>query len=269
MINPLRKVDVNRFLLRHPRVDSSTSGTRIAQITDPHVGRWVKPRHMAQIMDFVNRQAPDVVALTGDYVGYSKLDLEPCIQTFEALEAPTFAVLGNHDHWASTELAHEVFENSKIPLLSNENVELSVRSSGMLTVVGVDDEVTGHADPKKAFTGVNGDAFALTLNHVPSIAWDCADEGAHLILSGHTHGFQFNIPKITHGIAERFGTELFAGPYRLGDAMLYISRGLGSASWPVRIRARPELSFFELAEGSEPELEFVSSDVWNVEHRKK
>ncbi len=269
MINPLRKIDVNRFVLRHPMVDSAASGTRIAQITDPHVGRWVKPRHMLQIMDYVNRQEPDVVALTGDYVGYSKLDLEPCIQTFEKLEAPTFAVLGNHDHWTSTEMAHQAFESSGIPLLNNAHVDLAVRSNGHIVVVGVDDEVTDHADPERAFKGVDTDRFALTLNHVPSIAWECADQGAHLILSGHTHGFQFNIPRLTHGIAERFGTELFAGPYRLDNAMLYISRGLGSASWPVRIRARPELSFFELESGDEPELEFLSTEIWSVEHRKK
>lgn len=269
MINPLRKVDVNHFVLRHPMVDDTTTGTRVAQITDPHVGRWVKPGHMQQIVQFVNQQEPDIVALTGDYVGYSKLDMEPCVETFEALEAPAFAVLGNHDHWTSTELAHQAFESSGIPLLSNQNVEISVRSSGRLAVVGVDDSVTNHADPARAFEGVDRDKFALTLNHVPSIAWECADQGAHLILSGHTHGFQFNIPRLTHGIAERFGTELFAGPYRLGDAILYISRGLGSASWPVRIRARPELSFFELQSGGEPELEFVGCDLWNVEHRKK
>lgn len=268
MINPLKEVEVNRFILRHPKVDDDLSGFVVAQITDIHLGRWVKPRHLLQLVEYVNDEAPDLVALTGDYVGYSKNDLAPCIRTLGHLEGKVFAVLGNHDHWASTELTHEAFEEAGIPVLTNEVV--TVEHNGLcIDVVGVDDEVTKHADVPGAFERCDRRRFCLTLNHVPSIAWDCADHGADLILSGHTHGFQFNIPRLTHHLAERLGTRLFAGPYRLDEAMLYISRGLGSASWPWRIRAKPELSFFTLKPGPMPELEFQSGKVINVEHRRR
>lgn len=263
MINPLKKVEVNRFVLRHPSVGQALSGTRIAQITDPHVGRWVKPSHMEQIVEFVNGETPDIVALTGDYVGYNKRDLGPSIAVYDQLEAPTYAVLGNHDHWTSTELSLEAFERSSAVLLRNWHARVEVKQS-VIDVVGVDDAVTNHADLEAAFEGIDDENFVLVLNHVPSIAWECADRGASLILSGHTHGFQFNIPRLTHGIAERFGTQLFAGPYRLDDAMLYISRGLGSASWPIRIRAKPELSFFTLEPGERPELEFQGTHEWRA-----
>lgn len=266
MINPLKEVEVNGFILRHPRVNASLKGMRIAQVTDPHMGRWVKARHLRQLVEFVNEREPAVVALTGDYVGYSKLDLDSCVEALSHFDAPTYAVLGNHDHWASTEWSHRAFEKTGIRLLTNEN-ELLDWNGTKINIVGVDDAVTGHADVPKAFEGIEPDFFRLTLNHVPSIAWECADAGADLILSGHTHGFQFNIPRVTNALAERFGTQLFAGPYRLGGSMLYISRGLGSASWPWRIRARPELSFFELQPGEFPELEWVEGSVMKVRHR--
>lgn len=267
MINPLRVVEVNRFRMVHPRVPQALEGTLIAQVTDIHMGRWVKAHHIRQIAKYVNAQKPDLVALTGDYVGYSKLDLFPCVETFQEFDAPSYGVLGNHDHWASTELSKEAFERAKIPLLTNENLEVECKGVP-IALVGVDDLVTKHADVPKAFSGVDPEKFCLTLNHVPAASWDCADHGAHLILSGHTHGFQFNIPRVTNAVAERFGTKLFAGPYILKNAVLYISRGLGSASWPWRIRAQPELTFFELARGPRPELELLSSEgVQTVVHR--
>ena len=266
MINPLKEVEVNGFIVHHPRVTPALAWMTIAQVTDPHMGRWVKARHLAQLVEFVNERAPTVVALTGDYVGYSKLDLEPCIEALNHFSAPTFAVLGNHDHWASTEWSHQAFEKTDIRLLSNEHVVLE-HNGESLAIVGVDDAVTGHADVSKDFDGVDASLFNLTLNHVTSIAWQCADAGSSLILSGHTHGFQFNIPRVTNALAERFGTKLFAGPYRLNDAMLYISRGLGSASWPWRIRAKPELSFFELQPSDSPSLEYVEGGVMKVAHR--
>lgn len=260
MINPIKKLEVNRFILRHPRVEESARGLKIAQITDIHFGPWIKTRHLDEMVEFVNSDEPDIVALTGDYVGYNKRTMQPCADSLGKLAGHVFAVLGNHDHWTSTEMALDAFDRVDIPVLSNEFVHWTYRGARM-QIVGVDDEVTGHADVAAAFDGADRDLFSLTLNHVPSIAWNCADAGADLILSGHTHGFQFNIPRITNLIAERMGTELFAGPYRLDDAMLYISRGLGSASWPRRFRAAPELTFFELEPGERPELELISSEA--------
>ena len=93
------------------------------------------------------------------------------------------------------------------------------------------------------------------------------DAGAHLVLSGHTHNFQFNIPRITNRLAQAAGTRFFAGAYRMGDGYLYINRGLGSASWPRRIRALPELTFLRLAHGPRPLLELERSEFISVDHR--
>lgn len=269
MINPLKKLEVNRFVLRHPKIAPEHAGVRVAQITDIHFGPWIKTRHLDQLVDFVNDDGPDIVVLTGDYIGYNKRTMQPCAESLGRLEGDVFAVLGNHDHWASTEFCTACFDAVNIPLLSNEWVHLEL-GGAKLQVVGVDDEVTKHADVQKAFEDASTELFSLTLNHVPSIAWECADAGADFILSGHTHGFQFNIPRLTNAIAERFGTELFAGPYRLNDAVLYISRGLGSASWPRRFRAHPELTFFELQPSDRVELELVSSSTeTEIEHRRR
>ncbi|MBA2660985.1 MAG: metallophosphoesterase [Bradymonadaceae bacterium] len=267
MINPLKTVEINTFIFRHPKVPRNLENFQIAQISDVHLGRWVKPRHMRQIVEFVNFQEPQLVALTGDYVGYSSRDILPCVETLSGLRHPTYAVLGNHDHWTSTEQSVNAFRELKIPVLSNESVPFSY-GQGMIDLVGVDDHVTKKSDIEAAFGNVGGENFCLTLNHVPSIAPQLAVRGADLILSGHTHGFQFNIPGVTHRIARKFGTEFYAGAYRIDNSYLYINRGLGSASWPWRIRAMPELSFFRLEYGEIPRLELAETKYLNIKHRE-
>lgn len=266
MINPLKSIEINTFKLWSPRITPSQEGLRIAQISDVHLGRWVKPRHLRQVVDFVNQQTPDLVALTGDYVGYDSRDLFPAIELFGSLQCPSFAVLGNHDHWTSTEKALAAFDHVDIPVLSNQSTRLDLDRTS-LTLVGVDDHVTKRADVDQAFSGITGDDFCLALNHVPSIAPALASQGADLILSGHTHGYQFNIPGITHRIAERLGARFHAGAYFLDGTYLYINRGLGSASWPRRIGADPELTFFELAAADHPRLELLHTDTFGVQHR--
>ncbi len=250
MINPLKRVEVNRYILRHPGVDHRTEGMRIAHVTDVHLGRWIKPRHVEALAVYVNASAPDLTVLTGDYVGYRRRDIAPCVASLGMLEGPVFATLGNHDHWACTRTTLGAFERHAIPVLSNRSVQMTTVRGHSLQVIGVDDAVTRNHDIERAFGEVDADGFRLVLCHVPELGPRVAQAGGHLILSGHTHGLQFNIPRVTEPIAARFGMKYIQGAYALDEAcMLYVSRGLGSASWPWRIRASPELSFFELAAG--------------------
>ena len=266
MINPLKSIEINTYRLTHPKLRDDQRGLLIAQISDVHLGRWVKPRHLRQVVDFVNGQSPDLVALTGDYVGYNHRDLMPCIETLGELARPAFAVLGNHDHWTCPDTAIRGFKSVDIPVLTNQSQMLD-DLCGPLEIVGVDDYVTKNSDVDEAFSNVCGDVFCLTLNHVPTIAPRLAAEGADLILSGHTHGHQFNIPGITRRIAESLGVKYHVGAYLLDQTYLYINRGLGSASWPWRIRAAPELTFFELATGDRPRLDLLNTDTLSVKHR--
>lgn len=265
MFNPLKSIEINVYRLWHPMVSQEQKGFRIAQISDVHLGRWVKPRHMQQVVEYVNARNPNIVALTGDYVGYNHRDLIPSIETLGKLAGPTYAVLGNHDHWTSSETAQEAFDNVGIPLLSNKAM-LFEDSPTPMEIVGIDDHVTKNDDMTAAFKDVKGDAFCLVLNHAPSIAPQLASKGADLILSGHTHGHQFNIPGITNRIAQRLGVEYHVGAYFLDGTYLYINRGLGSASWPWRIGAAPELTFFELAHGPNPRLELLETTGFSVKY---
>lgn len=267
MINPLKRVEINHFTFTHPTIPPALNGYTFVQISDVHMGRWVKAGHMSNLVGLVNEMRPDAAVLTGDYVGYSKSDIARCVQTLDELQVPTYAVLGNHDHWTSTELCTQEFEASSIHLLTNEHMIID-HGDDHFYMVGVDDHVTGHADASAAFEGIPDDRFCLTLNHVPSYAPECAKRGGHLILGGHTHNYQFNVPGLTNRLVTRLGGEFFAGPYRFENGMMYINRGLGSASWPIRIRSLPELSVFRLQAGTHMMLERTSSEEVTVSSKR-
>jgi len=254
MINPLKRVEVNHFTLRHPKVDDRTRNLVVAHVTDIHLGRWVKPRHVEDIAAYVNRQRVDLAVLTGDYVGYNKSDLAPCIEALDKLDVPAFATLGNHDHWASTELAEAAFARSAVSMLSNRSLSFTTHRGHALRIIGVDDAVTGHDDVAGSFAEATDDLLRLTLCHVPALAPQLSEAGADLMFSGHTHGLQFNVPGVARLLESRLGVKYIGGGYEVGGTLLYVSRGLGSASWPWRFRAAPELAFFTLQPGHRPEL---------------
>ena len=43
---------------------------KIVNLSDLHLGQWLTAEYLEGVIDIVNRQEPDMVALTGDYVSY-------------------------------------------------------------------------------------------------------------------------------------------------------------------------------------------------------
>jgi len=74
-------------------------GFRILQISDIHHSRFFPLDRVARLVELSTRLQPDLVALTGDFVTYSRASIEPVAEMLGALEARAgvVAVLGNHD----------------------------------------------------------------------------------------------------------------------------------------------------------------------------
>jgi hypothetical protein len=68
------------------------------------------------------------------------------------------------------------------------------------------------------------------------------------MLSGHTHGGQIRLPVFgTPGSMLPRGGRLFVrGYYNLDPLQLYVNRGIGTVTVPLRFRCPPEISLFTL-----------------------
>jgi uncharacterized protein len=168
---------------------------RVVQLTDIHMGPSTPKFALSRIADIVTSLEPDVVVLTGDYVNVSTYYSRRITDFVRALPKPCVATLGNHDHWADPERVTFALEYGGARVLRNESTMV-----GDLLVVGVDDGLTKHADVERAFHGVEAER-ALVLSHYPNTADDIARTGAPLVLSGHTHAGQIEVPWLTRRIA--------------------------------------------------------------------
>jgi predicted MPP superfamily phosphohydrolase len=103
-------------------------------------------------------------------------------------------------------------------------------------VAGVDDYHYG-ADPAKALRGIPENSPTVFLAHNPRLLETLACRGVSLVLSGHTHGGQVNLPllgSIYGRSPERLRFKM--GWDRLGDTQIYVSRGIGTIVLPLRLR---------------------------------
>lgn len=207
-------------------------GLRVLQLTDLHVGAFMDPRGVEDIVEAARPHAPDLVVLTGDICDHLPW-LAPTLAAVESLRPRLgiFAALGNHEHYRGRGASIRAYEASSVDLLLDEHRTLKL-GSAELVVAGVDDPArrsrAGHyaVAIDGALRGSPSRAFRLGLCHRPSGFPDLARAGIDLTLSGHTHAGQIGLGD--HSAFERLAPEArLWGAYRHGDAQLYTSSGGG------------------------------------------
>jgi predicted MPP superfamily phosphohydrolase len=242
--------DVTQRELVVPGLDPRHDGLKVVQISDVHLGASTPDRRVERAVRTINALQPDLVFLTGDYVTFSRRTLPRVAPRLAGIEAPTFAVLGNHDHWVDAAAVRRALEADGYPVLQNQSVPFPVRGAPVW-IVGVDDAQTGHQDVARAFAGVPATGTRLVLAHQPTSADALPENGNLVCFSGHTHGGQINLPGLTESIARRLGQPYLRGAYRVRGNWLYVNSGLGygKGGAAVRLRVPPEISVITLRAG--------------------
>lgn len=218
-----------------------TCRARVVQLSDLHVGPSTPRFTLARVAEVVTSLAPDVVVLTGDYVNMSTFYSRRITEFVRALPKPCVATLGNHDHFADPERITFSLEHGGAKVLANASTTI-----GDLLIVGVDDGRSGNADVARAFAGVDAER-ALVLSHYPNTADEIAPTRAPLVLAGHTHAGQIEVPWVTRTLARAAGNRYLRGFYRVGDRTdLYVNAGLGHAFLRSGQGTKPEIAVFDL-----------------------
>ena len=259
-------VSSDRFAVNNERIwldalPEAFSGLRIVQISDIHHGLFLPEQWLAEAVQQTNRLRADIVVLTGDFVTYSRANIEPAAEILSRLRARygVLAVLGNHDFRVGADAVTSALRRKHIEVLRNQHVTVQFGGSS-LYVAGVDDYGYG-ADVRRAVRGIPRDSATVLLAHNPRIIHLASRHGVSLVLSGHTHGGQVNLPLLgtVYGRSpERLRYKI--GWDRLGPTQIYVNRGIGTIVLPWRLRCPAEITHLELLPGTSEGSQHAAAD---------
>jgi predicted MPP superfamily phosphohydrolase len=184
-------------------------------------------------------------------------------------------VLGNHDIWTDPDTVATSLTEAGIVVLRNERRALEVGGT-RLWLLGIED--TGYTgflgSPLGDFRAMWQKATAaltsllkgvpdaeprLLLVHNPDFTEMLPEGRIDLGLCGHTHGGQVCLPFIGAPVLPScFGQKYTSGLVRGPGTLVYVNRGIGLISPPVRLNCRPEITILRLWRSPSP----LSKQSW-------
>jgi len=244
---------VRRIPIHLPRLDPALAGLRIVTFSDGHLSATYGGRRFERLVETVNAQRPDVVAIVGDLVDGDVDELREDVAPLADLvsEQGVFFVTGNHEYFVDTNAWLRHLPTLGVDVLRNERVPIG-RGGVTVDLAGIDDRTAaasglpGHgADLDAALDGRDDAVPVVLLAHQPVQVEQARAAGVDLQLSGHTHGGQL-WPFDYAVLLDQPATE---GWSQQGDTQLYVTTGAGYWGPPMRVGARPEVTVIELQPG--------------------
>ncbi len=251
--NNTQRIQVRHNVIELAALPTPFDGFTILHITDLHAD--MNPGPMQRLTEILPGLEYDICVITGDFRGQTfgpfEVALDGLASVRNHLQAPVYAVLGNHD---TIRMVPEI-EAMGIRMLLNES-ETIVRGDQQIYLAGVDDAHYYRADNiQKAASAIPLERVSVLLSHTPEIYRQAAHSGFQVMLSGHTHGGQICLPgSIPLTLDSVLPRRMGAGPWKYGAMAGYTSVGVGSSIVPVRFNCLPEITLHHLRSAKSPHL---------------
>ena len=242
----------NRYRISVPHLPEAFAGLRLVHLTDLHYGPLMAIRTIEKVITRANKLAGDLIVCTGDYVrGRDTTEqIDAVWPLISRLTAPmgVFSVLGNADHWADTEQSIRRLQASGQDL-RHRTVALD-RAGQRLWLAGTGDLWEDHRDLDLLLSNVPEEGCRIVLAHNPDTADTDYTSRIDLMLSGHTHGGQIDLPIVGPPLVPVRNKTYTSGLKRSPrGTQVFISKGIGWSVVPVRFNCYPEIAVLELVRG--------------------
>jgi hypothetical protein len=262
--NQIFELETNVKTLLVPRLPACLDGLTVVHLSDLHFTGCLTQDFFHLVIDQVNELDGDLVALTGDVI-----DVPPCVSWISEIlgrvrsRLGAFCVFGNHDlRIRDMPLLVREVERAGWHYLGGRWRELRVRNH---SIVLAGNELPWLGPPADMATwprpADNRRPLRILLSHSPDqIQWARARD-FDLMLAGHTHGGQIQLPVIGPLIGQsRYGVRYCCGVFHVPPTLLHVSRGVSGVQ-NLRLNCRPELTKLVLRCGAPLTIEVPEPSV--------
>ena len=259
-----RHLQVQETTVEIPGWAADVAPARVVLLADLHVSRadgdWVDEQVRAAIA-----LKPEAVILLGDYhKGSDDARNMPMTELARRLaplreQCPVYYILGNHDRYTRANRVKQPFNQQGFTCVEAKDAQLQFANGCRALLRGfrfrLEDLPPGPQKKRFEPKALPKDQPLIVASHSPLHFMKYKLSG-ELVLSGHTHGGQVCWPggKPVYSPGTWSADMLRGGlhPGKTEGQQIYITRGTGTSSFPVRIFCPPELTLLLLKGSGQP-----------------
>ena len=235
---------VNEEAIVNSKLPESFSGLKVIQFGDLH---YSNNDLLKDVVNAITKRNPDLILFTGDLLSDENLtpsNRKKLVKELKKLDSTLgkYAVLGESDN----DDAVSILVDCGFKVLDDSNELIYNESNEPIMLVGLNtnNDVINY---DKAFTNYNESTYTITIFHKP----DYIDEFVEvypidLALAGHSHLGEIRIPYLLNLASKDHASKYINSYYEINNTKFYITSGIGTDTYDVRINARPSINFFRL-----------------------
>jgi predicted MPP superfamily phosphohydrolase len=234
---------VNRVRIPLAKLPRGMDGTRLAVVSDIHLGPLTGSHHVGRIVDVINSVDADIVCVVGDLVDGTVAELGRFARPLGNIRSRrgAYFVTGNHEYYSGFQPWVDEVARLGVRPLRNERLELDGLDLAGVNDLGGADYGDG-PDFAKALADRDTGRPVVLMAHQPVVAREAARYGVDLQVSGHTHGGQM----VPFNLLVRLQQPIVSGLGTVDGVPVFVTNGAGFWGPPVRVGAPPQVTVIDL-----------------------
>lgn len=223
---------------------------RLAVFSDMHEGLFSNAVTIERIARRAASSDADLVMIAGDFVYFLAPDrFDRTFAALKEINAPVVGVLGNHDvGLPGPDVGASLtgaLRAQGVTMLDNDVVALTLNDH-QVELVGLSD--LWQARQNRRLLENRGAVPRLVLTHNPMTILELRPrESVDLLVGGHTHGGQINIPGLTCAIFRSMCLVARYGFAETERGLVFVTSGTGMVGLPMRLNAAPRIDVVNLS----------------------
>jgi len=251
-----RGLITKEYKIETKEIPSSFDGLKIVHFSDLHYLRITNTETLKTIVEEINLINPDIVFFTGDLIdkdfNLNSKEKTELIKQLKNINSKygKYSIIGNHDIVKEENELKNIFEESNFTLLQNSYDVIYGNENDKLFIGGTDTYSYGKANINKVmkyFQDNDDIQYKIILTHEPDYTdIILSNYDIDLILSGHSHNGQINIPFIKNIFLPFGSKKYYENYYKVNNTDLYISSGIGESRINMRLFNKPSINFYRI-----------------------
>lgn len=244
---------VNEENVINTNLPTSFYGYKIVQLSDIHYKTTITKKELKNTVKMINRIKPNIVVITGDLldntIEYNETDKSTLIDLLNNIDGKyKYIITGDHD---KHDLFQEVITQTDFKLLDNNYDIIYNGDYDPILIGGISTRTDGkNIDEKimeidKAIID-NKTTYNILIMHEPNLIEKINHNNYQLVLAGHTHNGQINVPGIKKLLIPTKDNKYTKTYYKLDNTDLYISPGIGTSNIKARLFNSPTINLYRL-----------------------